>query len=571
MGKRYAVRSFVVLVSLLLTCFAFAFSAENKPSSLGGNEPLILPGILQKMENEVKKDSTLEKKICPQLKLQIQLKNSYKEQPTSARLNVMQSMGMRTKEFDKQLVFIHVKRKLSGSKIKVLRKMRITVYEDSWTPPLENYPTGFILANMPIDQLYALAKKGFVVRLETAEQKLEYLNDKAAQSIHAVDIWNNYGFNGAGVKIAILDSGLDTTHPDIPEPVASKSYSNYPNNSSNSIADEFGIGHGTHVTGSALGRGTQSNGKYKGMAPGADLIFFRMSGPDDEYLPKYGFNYAAFSAAINDAVDKHGADIISISMGEMPIYPDGSDPMCQAIANAFNKGTLVFASAGNDATSGRHYSGTVSANSETDLIEFTVNTASSWMPGFSFDFRLNWFDGVGVRNDLDLKLYSDFGGFTNPIDITAQSILFSNLNESVRGTELEQIIYSFSQGYFGKEKFYLKVKNKSNSNQLFHIYSRDRLGSVTFKNPDSSNTILSPALGDKTVAVGSYATRTAWWNYKDERYNSEDFGLPYTPLGAISSFSSRGPRIDGTKKPDIAAPGQEIISTKQKHIRYEYL
>ena len=105
--------------------------------------------------------------------------------------------------------------------------MGITPYPESWIPPLENHPSGFILADMPVDKLEALAEKGYVVRLETAERVLEPQNDLATRKINADDVWAS-GYNGTGVRIAVLDSGLDLTHPDIPTPVAKKDYSNYP-------------------------------------------------------------------------------------------------------------------------------------------------------------------------------------------------------------------------------------------------------------------------------------------------------------------------------------------------------
>ncbi|MEP9411824.1 MAG: S8 family serine peptidase [Candidatus Brocadia sp.] len=80
-------------------------------------------------------------------------------------------------------------------------------------------------------------------------------------------------------------------------------------------------------------------------------------------------------------------------------------------------------------------------------------------------------------------------------------------------------------------------------------------------------TVRSPAVADNAIAVASYITRTEWQNYMNTHYNTADIGYTNdTTIGAISSFSSRGPRIDGRKKPDIAAPGQEIISVKDKII-----
>ena len=170
----------------------------------------------------------MEKKISGLLQLQIQLRKSYREQPTSERIKAMQRMGIKTAEIDKQLVYIHLKRKLSPSRVASLKEIGVIVHEDSWVPPLKNHPTGYVTASMPIDRLYDVARKPFIIRLETAEKVLLPKNDEAAKSIYADNVWEDYGYNGTNIRIAVLDSGLDTTHKDIPTPVASKDYSNYP-------------------------------------------------------------------------------------------------------------------------------------------------------------------------------------------------------------------------------------------------------------------------------------------------------------------------------------------------------
>ena len=240
MAKWYLIltQRFVLGIGLVLVLFNLAFSAEFKP--------LVLPEISKEMEMKLKKGSKIEKKISGLLEMQIQLRNSYRKQPTSERLDAMRSMGMKVveAEIDKQMIFIHVKRKLTQSRIASLKKLGVTVYEDTWIPPLKNHPTGFIIASIPVDRLYDLARKPFILRLETAEQLLTPMNDEAAISIHAKNVWDDYGYSGAGVRIAVLDSGLDTTHPDIPTPVESKDYSNFPS-LDDTIDDESGSGHGT--------------------------------------------------------------------------------------------------------------------------------------------------------------------------------------------------------------------------------------------------------------------------------------------------------------------------------------
>jgi len=535
MGKWPMAQKFVLFLCIFFIFSDVVFSEEN--------DAIILPKYFIKMEKEAKKGGGVEKKISGLLQLQIQLRKSYREKPTSERIKAMQRMGIKTAEIDKQLVYIHLKRKLSPSRIASLKEIVVIVYEDSWVPPLENHPTGYVTASMPIDRLYDVAKKPFIIRLETAEQVLLPKNDEAAKSIYANNVWEDYGYNGTGVRIAVLDSGLDTTHKDIPTPTASKDYSNFPflDDTIENLVSE----HGTHVTGSALGRGTQSNGKYKGMAYGADLIFLKIG--DDS---TGGASTSAISAAIRAAVDVYEANIVTMSYGGFSTYNDGSEEECQAVDYAFSKGALVFMAAGNEADDGLHYSGTVTANSTTDFIKVTVeNTTQA-----SLYFYLNWFDGKGTSNNLDLSIYD-----ADKIDISSNVSQFPEI-ESPRGTEAE-LVY-FNNYISGSATFFLKVKNNSNSEQFYHIYSYD--DNTTFENADPGYTVGSPATADNAIAVASYVTRPSWTDYKGHNWS---YSINNT-AGTISSFSSRGPRIDGTKKPDIAAPGQGIISARDKIVTW---
>src|SRR3989304_4812275 len=194
------IRRYILLLGILSAFFIF----NNTIFALEKGQP-ILSKYLSKLESTAGKGKA-EKKIGGPLKLQIQLKNSYKEQPTPERLNTMQKMGMRTEEIDKHLVFIHLKEKLSPSKVAELKKIGVIVHEDSWIPPLKNHPTGYVIASMPVDRLYDLAEKPFVVKLETAEQKLD---PKDVPS--AVRGWphecNSDGCLRSHVKIAVLDTG----------------------------------------------------------------------------------------------------------------------------------------------------------------------------------------------------------------------------------------------------------------------------------------------------------------------------------------------------------------------------
>lgn len=166
-------------------------------------------------------------------------------------------------------------------------------------------------------------------------------------------------------------------------------------------------------------------------------------------------------------------------------------------------------------------------------------------------FYLNWFDGKGVSNELDITFYDE-----NKRKISSKKITKYRERESPRGTEAILAFYNFYVS--GPARYYLKVKNNSDSDQSFHIYSFDY--STTFQKADQNYTVITPATADNAIAVASYVTRPIWTNYKGQTYTY----MRDTTPGEISSFSSRGPRIDGFRKPDIATPGQGIISVRDK-------
>ena len=51
--------------------------------------------------------------------------------------------------------------------------MGLTLYLDSWIPPVGAHPTGYIIADMPLDALGKLAEAEYIIRLDTAEQQLQ--------------------------------------------------------------------------------------------------------------------------------------------------------------------------------------------------------------------------------------------------------------------------------------------------------------------------------------------------------------------------------------------------------------
>ena len=108
-------------------------------------------------------------KISPLLQVQVNLRREQLTNPTSERLAQMQAQGMKVSDLNIQRIFIYLNQNLTSTQSDDLQALGIVVYPDSWIPPVGNHPTGFILADMPIDALETLAAKDYVMKLDTAE------------------------------------------------------------------------------------------------------------------------------------------------------------------------------------------------------------------------------------------------------------------------------------------------------------------------------------------------------------------------------------------------------------------
>ena len=121
-------------------------------------------------------------KIGSLLQTQVNLKKEQLVNPTDERLQVMQNMGIRIEDMENQRIFIHLQELPDDSHVKELESMGIVLYIDSWIPPLENHPTGFLLADMPVDKLAELAEIDYIISLETAERALDSQNGPQPQA-----------------------------------------------------------------------------------------------------------------------------------------------------------------------------------------------------------------------------------------------------------------------------------------------------------------------------------------------------------------------------------------------------
>lgn len=146
--------------------------------------------------------------------------------------------------------------------------------------------------------------------------------------INAPTAWNR-NVSGAGVTIAVVDTGVDLTHPDLAANLvggtSTVSYTPSPD-------DDYG--HGTHVAGIAAG--IANNGGIMGVAPGAKIMPVKV-------LDYNGSGYMTDVAeGVTWAAD-HGADVINLSLSGV----NNNSTLANAVTYAYNKGALIVAAAGN--------------------------------------------------------------------------------------------------------------------------------------------------------------------------------------------------------------------------------
>ncbi|HBT50053.1 MAG: Subtilisin-like serine protease [Caldanaerobacter subterraneus] len=211
--------------------------------------------------------------------------------------------------------------------------------------------------NLPCDKLKHFASiKGIHFIAEDSLVKLQL--HIATQEIASRKA-NDLGYTGKGITIAFLDTGI-YPHPDFTKPKNRIiAFYDVVNGKKQPYDDN---GHGTHVAGDAAGNGYASNGKYKGVAPEANIVAVKVL---DSYGRGSSSDILAGMQWVLDNKEKYNIRIVSLSIGETPALPTFLDPLVRGVDTLWKNGIVVVVAAGN---SGPNYNSITSPGTSRNAI-----------------------------------------------------------------------------------------------------------------------------------------------------------------------------------------------------------
>jgi serine protease AprX len=225
-------------------------------------------------------------------------------------------------------------------------------------------------------------------------------NYRTAVTVGARSVQDYYGYTGAGVGVAIIDSGITAWHDDLTNKT-SKTYP-YGNQRVSKFVDFVNgrtqpyddNGHGSHVAGTIAGNGYDSTGEKSGIAPGASLVSLKVL--DGNGAGTISNIIAALSwIAVN--ANTYNIRVVNMSVGAGVYESYWTDPLTLAAKALTDRGITVVAAAGNmgkNRVNGHLQWGAITAPGNAPWV-LTVGASSTM--------------GTMTRNDDQMADYSSSG------------------------------------------------------------------------------------------------------------------------------------------------------------------
>lgn len=459
------------------------------------------------------------------------------------------------------------------------------------------------IAAIPLSSLGALSCGRQVKRIETG-RRCSIQMDTTRLVVNAEKVYTGEGlsqsYTGHGVVVGVQDIGFDLTHPNFYS-ADMRQYrikALWDQLSRDTIGSTLYVGrdyvgreallklrhpidgetqtHGTHTAGIAAGSGAEGNGDispYRGMACDADLVLVdnaadnaSLIDPKDYYKFTYATDALGFKYIFDYAERMHQPCVINFSEGSSQDFHGYDQLYYELLAKLIGPGRIIVSSAGNDGARNSYIHKNIGIERAGAFImgnekRFSCTAKSKQ----TFTFRISVYDNVASPQIVDIS--------TVNVCNAQDSLLTDSL--LVGGKKYIWRVLAYPNSYDARETAYdFQISSPSklgDSPQVsLQVMGRDadielyRMSGYMFPHSldpvldagDCRYTIFSPSSSPDVICVGSTSYRTQFVNYLGEKkvYDSGQKGIR-------SAFSAMGPTLDGRIKPDVMAPGQNIISS----------
>ncbi len=433
----------------------------------------------------------------------------------------------------------------------------------------ENYA----IVTLDKDQIPLLYKYKQIEYIEEPKTLTYSLNQSIISSCIS-PVQNNLNLSGKGVIVAIIDSGIDYTHPDFRNndgtsrilflwdqtgtgqpPNGFKVGSEYTKSQIDealkmnipfeSVPQFDAIGHGTAVAGIAGGNGRASNGQNKGVAPESSFIIVKLGQKGRESFTRTVELMRGIKYVISKAEDLNMPISINISFGTNNGSHDGRslfetyiDDMCQQWKN------VIVVATGNEGSSAHHYKGKLKTNETVDVDFITTGNLQS----FFISLWKNFVDSFTFELIAPNRKSS---GVINYSQVFKRMVLdnvniFIYYGQPTHYNVDQEIFIQFvaNSQYIPQGIWKLRINGRSVVEGNFNIWmpvSEASTVNSAFLTPSVETTLTLPSTSQNVISVGGY----------NDRINS------------TADFSGRGyTRNDVYVKPDLVAPAVNILTAK---------
>lgn len=390
------------------------------------------------------------------------------------------------------------------------------------------------------------------------------------------------GFTGKGIKVGVIDTGIDYNHPDLTD--AYKGYRAQPGVNPKSISPStvkgwdfvdndadpmettyddwkksgyaekdplsgstFYTEHGTHVSGIIAGRGkNNTNYAVTGVAPDADLYVYRVLG-------EYGSGSTESVLAGIDKSVSDDMDVINLSLGNSSNDPENVESL--AINNAVLSGVTAVVAAGN-AGNGMY---TVGAPGAAALaITVGANDTKSVIP--TAKGALHGTTDVSIDLKLLAKGYNDNVETLKGLNLPVVFIPGTGAEGNYTGKDVANKIVMVSRGTISFDEK-IKTAQKHGAKAVIIINNVPGEGLIPSYLGNGAGYIPAYSVSyEQGSPLLSKITATSTFSF-DELGQLVDEG------NKLATFSSRGPaRITYDIKPEVTAPGVSVFSTVPSYV-----